>query len=118
MRAGIDAWARLLRNRWYLFPPKPKGVAMQKYKTHVTYDLPQRQRPPVEETLAKLIMATHDDKSGPVIIAIGGPGGTGKSTISKALLEQLPDATLLTLDDYKTPRAERQGKNLYGAHPD
>jgi dihydrodipicolinate synthase/N-acetylneuraminate lyase/uridine kinase len=51
------------------------------------------------------------------VIAVGGPGGSGKSTFAKALAAALNDARVLRLDDYKTARAERAGQNIYGAHP-
>ena len=39
------------------------------------------------------------------IVAIGGPGGTGKSTFSSNLTKYLKGCSVLTLDDYKTSRA-------------
>lgn len=50
-------------------------------------------------------------------MAIGGPGGSGKSTLTQALLQRLPEAAVLQLDDYKTPRAQRSSSGLLGAHP-
>lgn len=52
----------------------------------------------------------------PVIIGIGGPGGSGKSSFSHALAKHLDDAQLLPLDDYRKPRAERP-PGIYGSHP-
>ena len=53
-----------------------------------------------------------------VAIAIGGPGGIGKSSFCKKLAKNLPDSNILRLDDYKTAREVRKGQNLFGAHPD
>ncbi|MCP5533910.1 MAG: hypothetical protein H7A48_12130 [Akkermansiaceae bacterium] len=52
----------------------------------------------------------------PVLIGIGGPGGSGKSTFSLELFRHLGDARLLPLDDYRRPRHERP-PGVYGSHP-
>ena len=52
----------------------------------------------------------------PVLIGIGGPGGSGKSSFSLALARQLGDARLLPLDDYRKPRSERP-PGIFGSHP-
>ncbi|MBW8017569.1 MAG: hypothetical protein FVQ82_15430 [Planctomycetes bacterium] len=91
---------------------------MHKYKTHVTYKGRQARRGPSEDILARLISGVFSSETGPVTIAIGGPGGTGKSTFSAKLAALLDDCTILRLDDYKTPRHIRKGRNLFGAHPD
>lgn len=52
----------------------------------------------------------------PVLIGIGGPGGSGKSSFSHTLSGQLDDAQLLPLDDYRKPRHERP-PGIYGSHP-
>ena len=52
------------------------------------------------------------------MLAVGGPGGSGKSTFALKLAKKLGNAVVLTLDDYKTPRAERAAKNIFGAHPE
>ena len=91
---------------------------MSKHKTHVTNLSSMRSRKPVDAILSDLLTEVFKGTSGPVLIAVGGPGGTGKSTLSKRLAKTLPDAMSIRLDDYKTPRQIRQGKNLFGAHPD
>lgn len=53
----------------------------------------------------------------PYVAAIGGPGGTGKSSFTMRLAVELKDAVVVHLDDYKTPRAERASSGLFGAHP-
>lgn len=52
----------------------------------------------------------------PVLIGIGGPGGSGKSTFSRELSRLLGDARILPLDDYRKPRHERP-PGVYGSHP-
>lgn len=53
-----------------------------------------------------------------ILIAVGGPGGIGKSSFCKKLAQHLSDSNILRLDDYKTPREIRKGQNIFGAHPD
>ena len=52
----------------------------------------------------------------PVLIGIGGPGGSGKSTFCSELSRHLEDARILPLDDYRKPRHERP-PGIYGSHP-
>ena len=52
----------------------------------------------------------------PVLIGIGGPGGSGKSSFSHTLSRHLDDVQLLPLDDYRKPRHERP-PGIYGSHP-
>lgn len=94
---------------------------MHKAKTHVE----MRERlargkaaRPAAILLADLIRAVFSGDPGPVIIAVGGPGGTGKTTFSRNLSARLGDAAVLHLDHYKTPRKERVRSRLYGSHPD
>lgn len=91
---------------------------MHKYKTHVTYKGASGGRKRTEDILAALLLVVFSADSWPVTIAIGGPGGTGKSTFSGKLAALLRDCSVLRLDDYKTPRDIRKGRNLFGAHPD
>jgi uridine kinase len=87
---------------------------MHKFKTHIRYKN-KRKKVQVENLISKLLLQLFPGKC--AVIAVGGPGGTGKSTFTSKLAELLPDSTILYLDDYKTPRAERYGQNLFGAHP-
>jgi len=91
---------------------------MHKYKTHVTYKDRQLRSVPPENILARLVSGVFSSDKGPVTIAVGGPGGTGKSTFSAKLAARLGDCAVLRLDDYKTQRNVRNGRNLFGAHPD
>jgi dihydrodipicolinate synthase/N-acetylneuraminate lyase/uridine kinase len=86
-----------------------------KPKQHILIERPPRN---LEQALAALLHLIFETHPGPVLVAVGGPGGTGKSTLAKALVNALEDATALTLDDYKTPRAERARRGLHGPHPD
>lgn len=83
-------------------------------KKHVK--LKTSDRPP-EVILADLVRKLYGSQDGPVLVAIGGPGGTGKSTFSHKLAECLEDACVLHLDDYKTDRLYRQELEIYGPHP-
>ncbi|TVR58050.1 MAG: hypothetical protein EA420_18040 [Candidatus Competibacteraceae bacterium] len=74
-------------------------------------------RRPVEQVLAEILQTVFADRPGPLVIAIGGPGGTGKSTFADRLAQRLGDAAILRLDDYKTARAARRQAGLFGPHP-
>ncbi|MCP3966167.1 MAG: hypothetical protein GY750_04345 [Lentisphaerae bacterium] len=87
-----------------------------KKKTHISCR-DHRHKLQVERIIAELINAEFSNADC-VNIAIGGPGGSGKSTFTAKLVELLTDAAVLPLDDYKTSRESRYGQNLYGAHPD
>lgn len=63
----------------------------------------------------KIVFAQADS---PVLIAVGGPGGTGKSWLAGLLADQLGDASVLRLDDYKTARTDRGRAGIFGPHPD
>jgi uridine kinase len=52
----------------------------------------------------------------PVLVGIGGPGGSGKSSFAAKLAAHLDEARIVPLDDYRKPRAERP-KGIYGSHP-
>lgn len=52
----------------------------------------------------------------PVLVGIGGPGGSGKSSFAVNLARHLGDARVVPLDDYRKPRTERS-RGIYGSHP-
>ena len=89
---------------------------MHKYKAHVALKNGVRHAP--ERVVAELLKAVFGEAGPPVLVAVGGPGGTGKSTFSGALAEALVDAAVLELDDYKASRAFRAERNIFGPHPD
>jgi uridine kinase len=72
----------------------------------------------LHEIIQKILDAKKEtSKKEPFLVAIGGPGGTGKSTLAHFLHKSLESSSILHLDDYKTPRSERYQNNIYGAHP-
>jgi len=72
----------------------------------------------VEESLSIIIDTFNRNEKKPVVIAIGGPGGVGKSVLAKNLKKYLVDSDILELDNYKTPREDREKQNIYGSHPE
>lgn len=91
---------------------------MHKYKVHLQNDEKRSFRKPVEELVSMIIKNEFANYDKHITLAIGGPGGTGKSTFSKKLSALLSDAPIMRLDDYKTPRSFRQDKFIFGAHPE
>jgi len=89
---------------------------MHKYKAHVTLKNEIHRAP--EQLVADLLQSIFKGRTEPVLIAVGGAGGSGKSTFSQALAEQLPAAQTLRLDGYKTSRAFRAAQNISGPHPE
>jgi uridine kinase len=72
----------------------------------------------VAAACAELIRVRAATLRRPMVVAVGGPGGCGKSSLTAQLAALLDDAAVLRLDDYKTPRRERAERKLYGPHPD
>lgn len=92
---------------------------MTVYKSHVKLkDRGPAARRPTEELVAEILCRVFAEETGPVLVAIGGPGGTGKSTFARHLAEALPDAAVLGLDHYKTPRQARREAEIFGPHPE
>jgi len=88
------------------------------YKQHVRpRDHARLPRRATEELLGDIIESVFAESAEPVLIAVGGPGGTGKSWFASRLTRRLGDAGVLRLDDYKTPRAERSRAGIFGPHP-
>ncbi len=71
----------------------------------------------IECQLASIISRYFKDNDTPRLIAIGGAGGTGKSTFSKKLANALEETNILHLDDYKTCRYLRKDLGIFGPHP-
>jgi len=91
---------------------------LEKHKTHVRYQKFDANRRPAEVLIARLLLEAFAESTGNVIVAVGGPGGTGKSTFSQELSGLLGNAAVLSLDDYKTSRAERKERGILGSHPE
>ena len=47
------------------------------------------------------------ERDGFSVVAIGGPGGAGKSTLSRLLLSAVPNAVGVEMDDFYRPSSER-----------
>ena len=63
-----------------------------------------------------LLREAADSLGRPVLVGIGGPGGSGKSTFAAKLAAHLDDVRIVPLDDYRKPRTERRA-GIYGSHP-
>lgn len=87
------------------------------YRIHVKIGKAGRAAAP-HLLLAAALLKKFAERKHPVLIAVGGPGGTGKSTFATRLAGELPGASVLKLDDYKTSRAARAVKKLQGPHPE
>jgi len=71
---------------------------------------------PSVDNIADIIRERQKEKKKNIIVAVGGPGGSGKSTFAKQLNNQLNNSAILFLDDYRYPRSQRD-KNLLGSNP-
>ena len=54
----------------------------------------------------------------PLVVGIGGPGGCGKSTLSRWLYHAMDGVEILSLDDFRLPREERPAHGRFGSHPE
>lgn len=54
----------------------------------------------------------------PLVVGIGGPGGSGKSTLTRWLLDHMRGVSELSLDDFRLSRNVRKQNGKYGSHPD
>jgi uridine kinase len=54
----------------------------------------------------------------PLVVGIGGPGGCGKSTLSRWLYHNMSGVEILSLDDFRLPREERPEHGRFGSHPE
>lgn len=70
------------------------------------------------EQVRRQIREWSDAGAKPLVVGIGGPGGCGKSTLCRWLAERMPDVSVLSLDDFRLPRAERPPHAPYASHPD
>ncbi len=76
-----------------------------------------RSRLPAESVVVSFLQHHFTDSTGPVLIAIGGPGGSGKTTFAGKLARRLHASGVVHLDNYKLPRSERQAAKLAGPDP-
>lgn len=70
-----------------------------------------------EKLIASVLVKLFDPKKA-VFIAVSGPGGSGKTSFSKKLASLLPDAGIISLDNYKKSRKVRLENDTWGPHPD
>lgn len=70
------------------------------------------------ERLVKRLSPAARNGRPPVLVGIGGPGGSGKSQLSRWLCQVIPNAALLSLDDFRLPRHQRPPHAPFGSHPD
>jgi uridine kinase len=88
------------------------------YKTHVKIDRSKMKQHAPEDVIAIALKVKFNDMPRPVLVAVGGPGGIGKTTFAERLAKKLATAVVLTLDDYKKSRRQRRQKKIYGPHPE
>ncbi len=116
--AGDLMWVdkRCNRVRFVMFF-KLLFIMKKHYRTHIKIPA-QPPAPEAHVVLARALKQKFAVSTHPVLIAVGGPGGIGKSTFANDLAGALGQAAVLGLDDYKTPREVRAQKNIYGPHPE
>ena len=72
---------------------------------------------PAHRAAVVLLQQAAASLNRPVLVGIGGPGGSGKSTFARSLDAHLDDVRVLPVDDYRKPRHERP-RGIYGSHPE
>ena len=88
------------------------------HKRHYKAHTHLHSRLPADRIIARFIEQLGKTGTAPLLIAVGGPGGSGKTTFSDKLRNYLSGCGVVHLDNYKTPRSERREKKLAGPHPD
>lgn len=78
----------------------------------------QKENTAVLRNIREIIRKRFPDPQKPVVVAIGGPGGTGKTTLAGQLSAELGNCPILSLDHYKYSRIYRKMANVLGPHPD
>jgi uridine kinase len=79
---------------------------------------PDTENDSVASYIAACINSKFKDATATILIAVGGPGGCGKSSFCKMLSNALSSSSVISLDNYRIPRKLREHDNLYGSHPD
>lgn len=77
--------------------------------------------PPCEilfSSFVESLRAQRDSAALPLLIGIGGPGGSGKSVLTRYLQSQLENCAVLELDDFRLAREQRPSHAPFGSHPD
>jgi len=59
-----------------------------------------------------------EGRTSPFVVGIGGPGGCGKSTLSRWLYHEMHGVEILSLDDFRLPRDHRPPHGRFGSHPE
>ncbi|MDT8286088.1 MAG: hypothetical protein RQ748_03170 [Elusimicrobiales bacterium] len=88
------------------------------YRRHVKLDREKIKGHDCASLIARALLKKFPGPGRPVVVAVGGPGGIGKSTFAARLKDLLKDAAVMRLDDYKTSREHRRGRGLHGPHPE
>lgn len=70
-----------------------------------------------EKVIASVLLKHFNDSDTSVYIAVGGPGGSGKTTFSRKLASLLPQSGVISLDNYKKSRKQRMELGNWGPHP-
>ncbi len=90
---------------------------MHRQKIHIQCSRKDRIRADVVNIVSEIIISEFANMKDNILIVVGGPGGTGKSTFSRELSGALKNSSILRLDDYKISRSTRASLNIFGAHP-
>lgn len=91
-----------------------------KMNRHITTPLPffQAESELSFLTFLQTVQGRRSLTAAPMWIGIGGPGGSGKSVLSRYIAEKLGNCPVLALDDFRLPRAQRPAHAPFGSHPD
>ncbi len=71
-----------------------------------------------EVQIAQIITKLFETEDTPTLIALGGPGGVGKSSFANKLRLEIGDCIVIRLDDYKVGRKEKIARNVSGPAPE
>lgn len=71
---------------------------------------------PSAEYVSEIIRDVQKETGMNILVAVGGPGGSGKTTLARSIIERITDSAVIHTDDYRLPRNERS-KNVLGSNP-